>query len=234
MWANTCWGFLGLSVAFSLARLAMIWTVGHEEWGARLLCAAGISFVLSMICFLWPLIKRRIQLSSIQPDMPISDVIDYLVNDSSVKLKKSQPPEFDHARRQVITYKGAEHQDARERIQTALNNGNIKSWGQRELMSGSVNFESSLRPIEQNYWKSACVHPLFCFHKTNTLAQTGALPYKTVELYTNLMLNKKEVKSFWAPSLWRKIFQRERLTYWDNLTIYLYYPLDKANKRYIL
>lgn len=38
----------------------MIWTVGHEEWGPRLLYLSAACFVLSLICFFWPLLKRRL------------------------------------------------------------------------------------------------------------------------------------------------------------------------------
>jgi hypothetical protein len=211
MWANSCWGFLTLAVAFGLARLSMIGTVGHEEWGTRLLYAAVFFGGLSVICFFWPLFKRRVP---IQPDMPISDAIDYLVNDSSVNLKKSKPLEING---QLIPCKGAEHGDAEAHIQTALNNGNIKAWGQKELMSNCINFESALRPIEQKYWQSACLAPLMCYSQTDRYAQTAALPYKNAELYTNLMLNKKEVRTLFPPSLafWRRFF-RKRLTYWNN------------------
>jgi len=70
MWANTCWGFLSLAVAFALARLSMIWTVGHDEWGPRLIYAAIICGVLSGICFFWPFFKR-IQSSSIKSTLRI-------------------------------------------------------------------------------------------------------------------------------------------------------------------
>src|SRR5947209_3880917 len=58
MWANTCWGFLSLAVTFVLARLSMIWTAGHEEWGPRFIYAAIICGILSGLCFFWPLFKR--------------------------------------------------------------------------------------------------------------------------------------------------------------------------------
>jgi hypothetical protein len=193
----------------------MIWTVGHEEWGPRFLCLSVIFGVLSLICFIWPLIKRLMPISSIKHDMPISDAIDYLVNGSTVKLKKPPPPEIKKSgagKGQIITWKGVEHQDARERIQTALNNGNIKSWGKKQLIPNSNNFDSSSRPIDQEYWKSACINPSFCFNKSDN-AQTMALVNKNIELYMNLTLNKKEVKSLWPPSLSRKIFKRPRITY---------------------
>ncbi|HTT07671.1 MAG TPA: hypothetical protein VMH34_02635 [Gammaproteobacteria bacterium] len=42
----------------------MLWTVGHEEWGPRLVIAAAICFIASMVCFLWPLIRNIIKCSS--------------------------------------------------------------------------------------------------------------------------------------------------------------------------
>ncbi|MBI5921795.1 MAG: hypothetical protein HY847_09080 [Betaproteobacteria bacterium] len=59
MWANTCWGFLSLAVTFALARLSMIWTSGHEQWGAWLEWAAAVCAAISMLCFLWPLLSRN-------------------------------------------------------------------------------------------------------------------------------------------------------------------------------
>jgi hypothetical protein len=53
------WGFLGLAAACLLARLAMIWTIGHEEWGRRLLWLAGASALAAAVCFLWPYIRTH-------------------------------------------------------------------------------------------------------------------------------------------------------------------------------
>lgn len=36
----------------------MIWTTGHEEWGARLSYTALFFFILSEACFSWPLLKK--------------------------------------------------------------------------------------------------------------------------------------------------------------------------------
>lgn len=58
MWANSCWGFLGLAVTFFLARLSMMWTTGHEEWGPRLEYMAVICSVLTVGFFLWPQLKK--------------------------------------------------------------------------------------------------------------------------------------------------------------------------------
>ena len=56
MYANTCWGFLGLAVTFGLAVLGLPADYGWlQPW---LFGAAVISGVTSVICFLWPLIYR--------------------------------------------------------------------------------------------------------------------------------------------------------------------------------
>lgn len=38
----------------------MVWAVGHEEWGPLLVYAAIVCGILSLVCFLWPLLKRII------------------------------------------------------------------------------------------------------------------------------------------------------------------------------
>jgi hypothetical protein len=59
MWSNTpFWALLGFTIMFVLARIAMIWTHGHEKWGPLLLIAAGICFVLSMGFLFSPLFKK--------------------------------------------------------------------------------------------------------------------------------------------------------------------------------
>jgi hypothetical protein len=155
--------------------------------------------------------------SSVYPDMPISDVVNYVVNKSSVKLKRPKPPEIaksGFAEGYLLIPKGVEHQDALVYVQTALNNGTLRSWGKREIGPGW--FEDSLREIPKEYWESACMNPLFCFHNSNQ-AQTVALPEKdNVELYANLTLNKKEVKLSCPPKpLWRRFFgkQSKQITY---------------------
>jgi len=186
----------------------MIWTTGHEEWGPRLLYLAAFFGFLSLICFLWPFLKRRVSNSIIQPDMTISDVTNYMVNDSSVLLKKPRPAEieqFGPAKGLLINWPGIGHVDALARVQTALNNGTLDSWGRREIIPNLASFELSLRPIPKQYWESACMNNLFCFHNSDQ-AQTMALPNRNAERYANLMLNRKQVRSLWMPGpLWRKI-----------------------------
>lgn len=83
------WQLLALSVTFALAS-----TGASDEWKPLFFIAEGICFVLSMIYLLLPLYKEKGTKLQILPDMPIADVTNYIVNDSSVQLKKPQPAEI--------------------------------------------------------------------------------------------------------------------------------------------
>jgi hypothetical protein len=58
MWANSVWGFIGFAVAFILARISMIWTPGHEEWGPRFETAALLCIAISVAILFAPLLRR--------------------------------------------------------------------------------------------------------------------------------------------------------------------------------
>src|SRR5260370_32500009 len=62
MYANTCWGLLGLAVTFGLAVLCLpqdyLWLQPYFIWTA---VACGIA---SVICFLWPLLRRSLHLKT--------------------------------------------------------------------------------------------------------------------------------------------------------------------------
>jgi hypothetical protein len=58
MYANTCWGLLGLAVTFALAALGL---PSHFEWlSPWLFTTAASCGSVSAACFLWPLIRRII------------------------------------------------------------------------------------------------------------------------------------------------------------------------------
>ncbi len=152
--------------------------------------------------------------------MPISDAINYLVNDSSLVLKKPMPEERHlYRKRKGILYKinfrGTGHVDAFDYIQTALNNGNLMAWGSRELPNKS--FENSLRPIPTAYWQDAGMNYWFCFNKHSQNPQTIALPKKSTEVYSRLTLNKQQVISLWTKGpLWRIILMNLRILKREN------------------
>ncbi len=139
------------------------------------------------------------------PDMPISDALNYIVNDSSIELKKPMPQEIEQlggAKGYLVNWPGIGHDDALSKVQSALNNGSIDAWGHREIAPNS--FESSFRPIPKEYWESACLNHFYCFHRSDQ-AQTMPLPMKTADRFANLTLNRKQVRELWRPtSLWRR------------------------------
>jgi hypothetical protein len=67
------------------------------------------------------------------PNMKISDAIDYIVNDAVAKLQKAssrQPESFGNVVvGTAITIFGVEHEDARSQLNSKLNMGELKSWG---------------------------------------------------------------------------------------------------------
>jgi hypothetical protein len=199
------WGFLTLAVAFALADLSL--PDNHHDWAPALLYAAVTCATICLISLLWPLLKRRARISPSQPDMPIADVTNYMVNDSSVKLKQSRPAEIEQsgvAKGMLVKQVGAEHQDALEKVQAALNNGMLDAWGYREL-SPSDGFEQWRRPIPKDYWQSAYLNSWFCWHISQK-AQTASIPGRSVEGYAGVMMNKGQVKTLWPPkSWWRRL-----------------------------
>src|SRR5438477_10276828 len=60
MYANTCWGLLGLAVTFGLAVLGLpqdyLWLQPYFIWIA---VACGVA---SVLCFMWPLLRRAMHL----------------------------------------------------------------------------------------------------------------------------------------------------------------------------
>ncbi len=179
----------------------MIWTTGHEEWGPRLVAASLVFFFLSIVCLLCPWLKKKLARGTNTPDMPISDAINYLVNDSTAKLKQPKSAEieqFGRVKGLLVNFPGIAHADALRHIQTALNCGSLKAWGRREIAPNSLAFEPSSRPILPEYWGSAWVNDFFCFHEGEQ-AQTAPFRGKMADRYAALTLNKNEVKALWTP-----------------------------------
>jgi len=149
-----------------------------------------------------------------QPDMRISDALDYIVNDSRENLKQPPKPyveEFGPAKGRLVTHFGIEHEDARTKVSGKLNSGELSVWGRRQISCHIANqFELSLRPIPADYWDSYQLDPLSCLHHTEQQPQTVNLPGKPDILHwTGLMLSKQQVGQLWPrQSYWRRLFKR--------------------------
>ncbi len=167
-------------------------------------------------------VKHDIGATQEQADMPISDAIDYIVNDSTAKLKQPAPPkilEFGPGKGQLASEIGVEHGDARAKVNEKLISGELRIWGRREIDTSMPNqFEHSMREIPTSYWDNMQLDFLACFSATGSASQTFHIPRKPASPgYTHLMLNKKKVREIWPPkSLWRRLRDRNkpRITYW--------------------
>jgi hypothetical protein len=91
------------------------WRIGVLVFLTVSLISLVFKYLLEIFKKLWLLLKPQITILQSQPDMPISDVINYMVNDSSAKLKRPKPPEieqFGKAKGLLISYPGIGHVDA--------------------------------------------------------------------------------------------------------------------------
>jgi len=157
------------------------------------------------------------------PDIRINDALDYIVNDSCALIKHPEPPEImQHGPMagQRVQLRGAQHADALAQINAKLNAGEIDAWGLRQINGSSPpQFEGHIRPIDKGYWSGAQLDFLYCFHHTETLAQTAKIPRQAVPSHwSGLMLSRKQVERVWprkaAPLLWWARFTKaSRISY---------------------
>jgi hypothetical protein len=181
-----------------------------------------------LIVLFFPLAARLFQRSEErpQPAWPISDAIDYIVNDSTAVLKQPREPwveEYGPAKGRRLIEKGVEHSDALNKVNNELISGALRIWGHREMPSHmAYQFETLLREISKSYWEHWALDPLMCFHNTKIRSQTVLIPGhgSTENGYSGLMLCKKQVHVFWPyKSIWQRlkdrIVRKPRITYWE-------------------
>lgn len=232
MWANTVWGFAGGSFAAFLAGFSTT-DPNLKVW---LYYATIIFMVCSLFVLAWPMLKGVIDQLSGRPstlldvtanyDMPIAKAIDYIVNDSTQKLKRPSPPriaDFGPAKGHLLIERGAEHSDAFRLVAEKAILGDIRILGRRECLPINANpypnFECLLREIDKDYWRTGNLFFLSCFHETVNIPQT-AVSNIADPRYTGLMLNSWQVRRLWKPkTTLRKFFElkilrRPRLSYW--------------------
>jgi hypothetical protein len=139
--------------------------------------------VVALICiYFWDRRVKRTAAAGIpQPDWPIADAINYIVNDSKAILKQPRAPWIEklgpHKGRQMVE-RGVEHEDARKQINEWLISGRLKIWGLRQIPVTHVanQFESTLREIKLEYWDRMQLE-LFPRNKDN--ATDGSNPRQT-------------------------------------------------------
>ena len=221
MWANTVWGFINLAY------------FERDPFCRACFIFATIFTVIVFVIWLRFRSKNlRASKSSMLDvtanyDMPIAKAIDYVVNDSAQRLKRSSPPhiaEFGPARGKLLIEKGAEHAEAFRLLQEKVISGSLRVWGRRENPGQNghshPNFESIMREINGDYWVGGRLDYWFCFHES---AQPQTVVVEPNGLrYTGLRLNSCQVRQFWKPEsllgkfIERKILRRPRLSYWSS------------------
>nr|WP_294519555.1 hypothetical protein [uncultured Rhodopila sp.] len=134
---------------------------------------------------------------SLLPDIPVSEAVDYIVNDTTTPLRSS-PKGYDPAAVGLFPWTGEQHMDALEQIFQQATLGQLHLWGQMRIGPPSAQrYGDALREIPKGYWESADFNVLFCFHASDspqTRSQTGD---ENLTTYKRLTLNRGEVKRLW-------------------------------------
>ncbi|MGI8570825.1 MAG: hypothetical protein ACR2KT_18195 [Methylocella sp.] len=143
MWSSTVWGFVNLAVSTS-----------DPSWKAWFSYAA----IFAAFCFCgWHAfrhIKKHLSGTpstldvTVSYDMPIAKAIDYILNDSTQKLKRSSLPriaDFGPAKGHQLIERGAEHSDAFRLVAEKAILGDIRASRKIPLPRGQqIRFKESL------------------------------------------------------------------------------------------
>lgn len=195
----------------------MIWTTGYEWLGRWFIIASVLTFFLSLIVLLIPLVRRLCGVipPKTRPDTPIHEAIDYIVNDSSAALR-SIPPGYDHRIVSKFEWQGEKHHHALELIREKAIFGEMRIWGRIQIGEASaMTFDNVLHEIPTEYWQLATFNTLFCFHSTG-YNQTSLMSRKHKgPLYAHITLSRSQIVSIWPNKpIWRRKLKRgKRLAY---------------------
>jgi hypothetical protein len=228
-----------LAVAFVLAVLGfgpstarMNWLVDFEVWLTNhtrdpiaTAFLAGLILSTWVLPVVWSLVKHRFD--DPQPDIPIADAINYIVNDSAVQLRKAEQAQiaaFGPGIGQKMQQGGVAHAHAREILFEKIITGDLNVWGRREHSKGMAFklFESHRRPIDKSLWNHAVLEWFSVFYNSKDISQTVMQEGHTDYCYAELMLSREQVRRLWPNRAWsRRIWSdAPRADYWGR-------PLDK-------
>lgn len=166
----------------------------------------GLSFVYSVLKDMLRFLRsrRRPCPETIQPNIRVSEAIDFIVNDSRAQLHKPPPPKIDGYGPGTILYvSGVEHQDARRMLNEKLISGEMKSCGLRQIRTHVPNqFEVSAREIPSDYWNNMQLDFQSCLYYRGPYPQTMKIPgrdAKEHEYWADVKLSKEQLHQFWPP-----------------------------------
>jgi len=147
-----------------------------------------------------------------QPDMKVSDAIDYIVNDTATELTKPAPPKIDGYGPGTVVYEsGVEHQDARRLSNAKLISGELRGWGLRQIKSHIPNqFEHSLREIPKDHWDDMQLYYQSCLYYRGPYPQTMKMPGRPEShLCADIRVSKGQVQRIWpAKPIWLRLYAK--------------------------
>jgi hypothetical protein len=180
-----------------------------------------LAFYLGSVLAIAFVFYRQIQHTKLEfePDSPISDAIDYIVNDSIAILRQPPQPYIERDGRRIVHW-GVQHSDALAKVNERLNTGVLDASGFRQIKSHIANqFELQKRPIPGSDWLVSQLHPLTSLSNTDKAPQTMAIPgtHASDRLeWTGIMVPMATVKQLWpqqswARRAWKWILRRPRI-----------------------
>jgi hypothetical protein len=174
---------------------------------------------------------KRVSATQPQPDMPIADAFNYIVNDSATELRLPRPRErFTKGR--LGKWPSAGHNAAWSLVSAQLASGDISIWGIRDrIQIGAASLPSPdgvMRSIPKDYWEYASLRRPACFKNDDKEWQTDSRRSKDYR-YTNLRVSSKEIRSHWHPAAWWK----RKMADWRGQVRRDYWavPVDKRYRR---
>lgn len=201
-----------------------------EKWRVDIPFPSDFAFYALIALLLWAAIltyhEVRVKLPKASiPNMRIKDAIDYLVNDSILKMRRPPPTERNGKR---VVVSGAEHTQARRLLAERIYSGSLDIWGRVDRMPrGTARFyDFDLTPIPKEYWLNARLHLRAVFFDTVNRSQTDVevfdelIPISASEnpTYSGLYLCREQVHAVWPKkSFFKRIYRviscREQITY---------------------
>ena len=207
-----------------------VWLTNHTADPIAFAFLSGLILATWVIPEIWTWAKRHLHIEA-APDIPISDAINYIVNDSVAVLKNPSPPHIEEVgplAGQMIRQGGVRHADALNKLQGKFVSGEAAVWGRRAHTVGMPGFERFPREIPRDYWDHAFLSSMPCFYKTETVPQTSVRVTKSDYQYTKLEVCSDQMRRIWPQKpLFRRISNRlrgvKRRDFWGR-------PIDTRNR----
>ena len=154
MWANTCWGLLGIAITLGIAMIGLpLEYVWLQPWFLR---GAILSLAASILCFSWPLVRRLFASTSSARLVGAIAAFNRIVSKSRwakrlrkhPEVMKRGPYETSHTEDENIQRRLELHLD--NEIHDKLRAGELTAWGR-------TNHGNPLRRIQSDEWDEIAI-----------------------------------------------------------------------------